>query len=243
CSSDSRLKTNFTALSTTPALAGIDALAPTFNIWKTEATGTPEHAGFIAQQVQPVFPDLVATEPDGFLTMNYAGLTPYLASAVQALDQRTSLMQDVLAISGSFKDALAAWLGTATNGIGKIFAAVVEGGTLRADAQLCIGSTCVTEPELKALLQKNGQTITGGSGSQALHAIPESLTSTSTPSAAATSTGSGTSGSVTSTTTEIVAPEASGSTVSDVSPARQAPAPASAPAGPSADAASTTPSN
>ncbi|MHB8914062.1 MAG: tail fiber domain-containing protein [Minisyncoccota bacterium] len=234
CSSDSRLKTNFNAMSTTTALAGIDALAPTFYNWKTEATGTPEHAGFIAQQVQPVFPDLVATEPDGFLTMNYAGLTPYLASAVQALDQRTSLMQDVLAISGSFKDALAAWLGTATNGIGKIFAAVVEGGTLRADAQLCIGSTCVTEPELKALLQKNGQTITGGSGSQALHAIPESLTSTSTPPAAVASTSPGTSSTDASTTPETVAPVNDAGSLSAVASSADAT---------STDSASTTKSN
>jgi len=85
CSSDIRLKTNFNTISTTTALAGVEALSPTFYNWKTEAAGTPEHAGFIAQQVQPIFPDLVAQEPDGFYTMNYAGLTPYLTAAVQGL--------------------------------------------------------------------------------------------------------------------------------------------------------------
>ena len=97
CSSDIRLKDNFVAISTTTALADVLALSPTYYNWKTEAAGTPEHAGFIAQQVQPVFPDLVTQEPDGYYTMNYAGLTPYLTAAVQGLD---AYMKQIEPIAG-----------------------------------------------------------------------------------------------------------------------------------------------
>ncbi len=85
CSSDARLKYNLNAISTTTALADVLSLSPTYYNWNSEPAGTPEHAGFIAQQVQPILPDLVAQEPDGYYTMNYAGLTPYLTAAVQAL--------------------------------------------------------------------------------------------------------------------------------------------------------------
>jgi len=98
CTSDIRLKSNFAAISTTTALAGIEALSPTFYNWNAEIAGAPQHAGFIAQQVLPIFPDLVSLNPDGFYAMNYAGLTPYLTAAVQALAAKIEPLAAVLTV-------------------------------------------------------------------------------------------------------------------------------------------------
>ena len=62
--------------------------------------------------MQPVLPDLVSQGPDGYYTLNYAGLTPYLVKAVQ----------EIATISDTFKTTLIAWLGCAQNGITDLFA-------------------------------------------------------------------------------------------------------------------------
>ena len=38
--------------------------------------------GFIAQQVQSLFPDLFSQGPDGYYTLNYSGFAPYLTEAI-----------------------------------------------------------------------------------------------------------------------------------------------------------------
>jgi hypothetical protein len=84
CSSDERLKQNVNALD--PALDKLLALSPVTYNWTSEATTSPAHTGFIAQQVLPIMPDLVAQGDDGFYTLNYAGFTPYIVSAIQDLN-------------------------------------------------------------------------------------------------------------------------------------------------------------
>ena len=103
CSSDSRLKTNVVPLDSADGLAAVLKLNPVTYNWKTEAATTSPHTGFIAQDVQPILPDLVSQGPDGYYTLNYAGLTPYLVKAVQ----------EIATLSGTFKTNLIAWLGSA----------------------------------------------------------------------------------------------------------------------------------
>ncbi|MEN9881320.1 MAG: hypothetical protein RLZZ308_503, partial [Candidatus Parcubacteria bacterium] len=43
------------------------------------------HAGFIAQEVQPLFPDLVSTDENGTLSVAYGGFVPYIIQAVKSL--------------------------------------------------------------------------------------------------------------------------------------------------------------
>jgi len=47
--------------------------------------------------------------------------------------------------------------GNADNGIEKVFANVIEGNTLQADQQLCVGSTCVTPAQFQAMVAAAGQ--------------------------------------------------------------------------------------
>jgi hypothetical protein len=77
--SDERLKDNIkpieNALSDVCKLEGVS-----FN-WKD--TGT-KATGFIAQQVEPIFPDLVSTsEDDGIKSVNYIGLIGHLVEAIK----------------------------------------------------------------------------------------------------------------------------------------------------------------
>ena len=135
----------------------------TYN-WKTEPATTSPHTGFIAQDVQPVLPDLVSQGPDGYYTLNYAGLTPYLVKAIQ----------EIAAISGTFKANLIAFLGSASNGIGDFFAHV--GHFDETDTgKLCINSgtnqTCITQQQLAALLSQSAgsglpTSVTSSGGSQ-----------------------------------------------------------------------------
>jgi hypothetical protein len=142
CSSDQRLKKNIAGIDASSTLAGVLALQPVSYNWNGEATGTPPHTGFIAQAVQPIFPDLVSQGPDGFYTLNYAGFTPYLTEAIQ----------QIATLSDTFKNTLIAWLGSAANGIGKMFAAEVD------TQKLCVGSTCIDQQQLAVVLADAGQT-------------------------------------------------------------------------------------
>jgi hypothetical protein len=146
CSSDARLKTNVVPLSSDEGLAALLKLDPiTFN-WKTESATSSPHTGFIAQDVQPIFPDLVSQGPDGYYTLNYAGFTPYLVKAVQ----------EIASVSGVFEQNLIAWLGSATNGIGDLYAAVVHAHQVEAD-ELCAGTVCVNQQQLATILAAANQ--------------------------------------------------------------------------------------
>ena len=90
CTSDETLKKDITDYNTTTALNDILGLTAVSYHWNGEDSSVdPTHTGFIAQQVQKILPDLVATDSDtGKLSLSYAGLTPYLVSAIQAQQQQ-----------------------------------------------------------------------------------------------------------------------------------------------------------
>ena len=148
CSSDRRLKTNIVPLESADGLEALLKLNPVTYNWKTEAATTSPHTGFIAQDVQPVLPDLVSQGPDGYYTLNYAGLTPYLVKAVQ----------EIATLSDTFKTNLIAWLGSASNGIHDLFAAVGHFDETRTQ-KLCTTRSdgtpvCVTNDQLAGLLSQ-----------------------------------------------------------------------------------------
>jgi hypothetical protein len=127
CTSDERLKKNIEPLSsssTLDILTKIQSLRPVSYNWNTEEGTTSPHTGFIAQEVQPLFPDLVATDPTGMLSVSYAGFVPYVVEA----------LKNIITTLSSFKNSFAS-------------------DTLNAKNKLCVGSTCVTESQLNILLQ------------------------------------------------------------------------------------------
>ncbi len=141
-SSDKRLKTNVASLDASSSLAAINALTPVAYDWLDPEKDSVRQYGFIAQDVQKVFPNLVATTsataltPDGTLGLNYIGLIAPLVEAVQTVSsQVANLAATVAGFASSFHTQ-----------------------------QLCIGSTCINQEQLAGLLeleQQQGQVQIG----------------------------------------------------------------------------------
>ena len=94
-SSDARLKTNITGINK-GAMAKIKDLRAVQYNWSKDANKDHKHLsentdfnrkhyGFIAQEVQKIYPELVYTDDEGYLSINYTELIPFLIQAVQEL--------------------------------------------------------------------------------------------------------------------------------------------------------------
>ena len=108
-SSDQRLKTNIQSLDASDTLALIDQLNPVSFNWIDPNQGNGAQVGFIAQQVQQIFPNLVSTTsataltPGGTLGLNYIGLISPIVSAIQALSTEVqSLIAEVQGFAQKF---------------------------------------------------------------------------------------------------------------------------------------------
>ncbi|MFA5095041.1 MAG: tail fiber domain-containing protein, partial [Candidatus Paceibacterota bacterium] len=87
--SDARLKTNVTNI--TNGLQLVQQLRPVRFTWNGENyTGTGNSLGFLAQEVETIFPELIITDTAGYKNLDYAKLTAVLASAIQELDLKIS---------------------------------------------------------------------------------------------------------------------------------------------------------
>jgi hypothetical protein len=165
-SSDQRLKTNVESLDASTTLAALEQLDPvTFN-WIDRSKGNALQIGFIAQDVQKLFPDLVSTTsptaltPNGTLGVNYIGFIAPIIKGIQALAEQVKMLAS--AVTG--------------------FAESFTSKEVHATDQLCVGSTCVTEAQLQRLLA--GQGMQGSAPAPAPEpAAPEEPSSeaTSTP--------------------------------------------------------------
>ncbi len=56
-------------------------------------TGAKRELGVIAQEVEPVFPELVATDPEGLKKVDYLGFIAVLIEAVKELDERVGELE------------------------------------------------------------------------------------------------------------------------------------------------------
>ena len=110
-SSDARLKTNITDIKS-DALIKIKELHPVQFQWQqvedisiedSKIIKTPhfsedvdfnqKHYGFIAQDVQKLFPDLVKEDGSGYLSVNYVELIPLLVNAIQELSAEVEMLK------------------------------------------------------------------------------------------------------------------------------------------------------
>jgi hypothetical protein len=103
CSSDARLKKNITPMG--DDLSQVMALQPVYFNWNAETSGTPEHPGFIAQQVQQVMPGVVSNDPTtGLLSIGYSDLVPAMVSAMQQMQAEITTLQGGLNGNASSSD-------------------------------------------------------------------------------------------------------------------------------------------
>jgi hypothetical protein len=129
CTSDVNLKKNIVTLDASTTLANLTQLnAVTYN-WKSEDNASSTHAGFIAQEVQPLFPDLVAIDANGTLSVSYGGFIPYIIQSIKS----------IVGTITSFKDSFT----TGTMNAKKVCIAKADGTNV-----------CVTGDDLTVFLQQ-----------------------------------------------------------------------------------------
>jgi hypothetical protein len=150
CTSDERMKKNIEDI--TYGLETIKGLRPVLFNWKYEADTTSKNLGFIAQEVEALVPKLIATDENGMKSLNTTAMVPILTKAIQELDLQITDISN-LEKPNTWRDSLLTWFGSVGNGIGEMFAQ-----TFRASDKLCINDTCVTEAQLKILLENSGMT-------------------------------------------------------------------------------------
>jgi hypothetical protein len=91
-SSDQTLKESVENIADGPVI--VSALRPVrFNWIDTARFGSQREVGLIAQEVQAVLPEVVGTNNDGTLTVDYPKIVSVLISAVQSLQQRVAALE------------------------------------------------------------------------------------------------------------------------------------------------------
>jgi hypothetical protein len=170
--SDARLKSNVDNLGY--GLSDLLKLRPVSFTWIAQPQqGT--QLGFIAQEVQPIFPETVNVGDDANHTLGLT-YTEFIPIIVKSLQQ-------IASISDAFQANLIAWLGSAGNGIADLFAKNIYATNitthqLTAD-ELCAGTVCVNQQQLAAILAATGQA--GGTPGQGSAGGGSGDPATSTP--------------------------------------------------------------
>jgi hypothetical protein len=148
CTSDERLKTNITDLSNNILDSLTKVRTVTYN-WKANPSSS-QMIGFLAQDLEQYFPQLVGTNEQGQKSVNYANMTPILVEAIRELNLK---LTDIQTAAATVTDhtGLIAWFADAANGIGDLFAKVIHSDRIETQ-QLCVGSRCITEDQFNQLL-------------------------------------------------------------------------------------------
>jgi hypothetical protein len=100
CSSDERFKRDITPFG--PALDRVAALRPVHYYWRAEAFparhfGSSQTYGLIAQEVEQVLPEIVATDAQGYKAVDYAKLPLLAIQAIKELKQQNETLERRLA--------------------------------------------------------------------------------------------------------------------------------------------------
>lgn len=107
--SDRRLKTNITTILPQDALNKIIKLRGVTFYWNDNKTGNDRpknlQLGFIAQELQEVFPEKVFTDKQGYLQTAYGDYDPVIFQAIKALDDKIKNLEiQILELKKIIKD-------------------------------------------------------------------------------------------------------------------------------------------
>ncbi|CAN5783622.1 hypothetical protein BH10BAC3_BH10BAC3_18000 [soil metagenome] len=91
--SDNNLKKNIHYLSTNNMINKIMQLSPASYLMKVDPDNHPLHYGFIAQQVEKLFPELVLTSGKNTKMISYSGFIPILTKGIQEQQQEIEMLQ------------------------------------------------------------------------------------------------------------------------------------------------------
>ena len=148
CSSDERLKTNIEDLETDTLDKVLTLRTVRYN-WSSDPDGN-EMVGFIAQNLQEQFPQLISENIDGMLSVNYAQMTPILVEAIREINDKIVDIGDI-ETENSWRSALIEWFASATNGIQEFFARRIT------TKEICVANdegetTCLTKSQIDAII-------------------------------------------------------------------------------------------
>jgi hypothetical protein len=90
-SSDGRLKKNIQPINN--ASQKIDQIRGVYFNWKDEHHSQNKQIGFVAQEIEEVFPELVNTDSKGFKSVAYANMSAVLAEAIKEQNQRINTLE------------------------------------------------------------------------------------------------------------------------------------------------------
>ena len=88
--SDERLKKDIKSLEYNDEVLKLNPV--TFK-WKDNDKSDKNNAGFIAQEIETILPELVKTGMDNYKSVNYTALIPYLVKHIQNLEERILLLE------------------------------------------------------------------------------------------------------------------------------------------------------
>jgi hypothetical protein len=166
CTSDERLKTNITDL-TSDTLSKLQNVRTVSYNW-LQNPDSPLQIGFLAQNLEQYFPEMVMTDATGKKQVYYSQMTPILTKAIQEMNLKITDIGNT-ETPNTWRDSLIAWFGNVENGITKLFVTEVD------TKNLCVsddvgGKTCITKAQLDQLLSNAGS---GGSGSNPVVITPD----------------------------------------------------------------------
>jgi hypothetical protein len=151
CSSDSRLKNG--VISTTGNLAKISSLNPVAYSWNSDPTSA-RRIGLIAQEVLPYFPEVLATDSNGYYQLDYGVLVSPLIGAVKELNVKTEALTSRLEVA---ENRLAQLQITST----PEFANIIIAGEVSASTLKISGTSSLKEVSLSRIIT-TGLTPTAG---------------------------------------------------------------------------------
>jgi|GEM_PF-1774495 len=159
CTSDERLKTNIVDIDTATILEKLSNIR-TVNYNLIGDLSNRNQVGFLAQNLEQYFPELVDTNSDGYKSVYYAQMTPILTKAIQELDLKLSVIESQTITQGGFSvsslfNGIKDWLGDMGNGIERFFAKEIH------TEQICIAKSdgtdfCINGDQLESIM--NGST-------------------------------------------------------------------------------------
>jgi len=96
CASDIRLKHDISSIESISALSKIAELNPVMFRYNWQDPEEPLVAGFIAQEMEKIFPDMVYTnEETGYKSLSYSTLMPYTIKAIQELNLKINNLSGI----------------------------------------------------------------------------------------------------------------------------------------------------
>src|SRR3989344_1702837 len=96
CSSDQNLKKDIVALNATSTLDKLMSLRAVDYHWSGESSAVGTHTGFVAQEVEQIFPEFVSTDKNGRKAVAYSNLIPVMVTAIQQLNNRVNAVDSRL---------------------------------------------------------------------------------------------------------------------------------------------------